>query len=318
MQFSTWSTLPEPCHPSRCNFLQEALLPAARLQVGPGDSQEPPWEISTAEGKAPGAGAGLVEQGGWHRCGPKRPFSSLQSMPHFTERETDVQRGGALCPSTQRPACRLWEVRAVNPVSGCVRGDSSSGAGAHLAAAQFPFWLHPGEGRLRRVCPELKQRQGDRDPQQRRRRAPCPPPREARCLLYLTRAGLAGAPRGVGSGSPGSWRRRQRVPGRTKPGPGLPRRRRRSWGWARPPRAGEDAGCGMQPPRPIAAREEGLVPWQQPMAAPGRGPAAAAGRRASGRVQGLRVQRGVNPLQGKGAPRGLGLRVPHTFRIKRP
>lgn len=102
---------------------------------------------------------------GWHRCGPKRPFSSLQAMPHLTEWETGVQRGGARSPSTHRPACRLWEVRAVNPVSGCVRGDSSSGAGVHLPAAQFPFWLHPAEAEAPESVPRAEaETRGQRPP----------------------------------------------------------------------------------------------------------------------------------------------------------
>ena len=57
VQFSARSTFPDSCHPSRCSFLQEALLPGLHPQAASGDSWEPPREISIAEGKAPIAGS---------------------------------------------------------------------------------------------------------------------------------------------------------------------------------------------------------------------------------------------------------------------
>lgn len=78
-------------------------------------------------------------------------------------------------------------------------------------------------------------------------------------------------PRSAGSGTPGSRRRGQGALKRTKPCAGLA-------GSAAAQDAGrdhreqgvgkrEDAGCRMQVLRPMTAREDGLVPWQQPMAA---------------------------------------------------
>ena len=57
VRFSAWSTFPDSCHPSRCSFLQEALLPGLHPQAASGDSWESPREISIAEEKAPIAGS---------------------------------------------------------------------------------------------------------------------------------------------------------------------------------------------------------------------------------------------------------------------
>lgn len=54
----------------------------------------------------------------------------LSFKPHVTEKEPDVQGGGALTPKHTAGLPADWEVRVWNPVGGCVRGPGSSYAGA--------------------------------------------------------------------------------------------------------------------------------------------------------------------------------------------
>lgn len=174
-----------------------------------------------------------------------------------------------------------------------------------------PFWLHPGDTEAPQCV--LAGEAEMETPSRGGGPAPCPPPREARRLLYLglgwqgRRGAWVPGLRGLGGGGRGLWGGQSPVPawpgGAAAPGAGRDHRERGRM---------RDAGCGMQAPWPIAAREDGLVPWQQPMAAPGRGPAAATGRRASGRVQGLRVQRkgGEPPPREGGASRSRTLCPP--------
>lgn len=143
-------------------------------------------------------------------------------------------------------------------------------------------------------------------------RAPCPPPGRARPLLYLTLAGLGEAPR-AGSWSHGAARRlrpRSRRPwaraaaGRGLRGSGVsavpargsgadkarcrPGRQHRGSGrWARPPLAGEDAGCRRcgQWKRGKTGWCHGNSQWRS-----GAGPGGRRQAWAFATVQGLRVR----------------------------
>lgn len=165
-------------------------------------------------------------------------------------------------------------------------------------------------------------------------RAPCPPPGRARPLLYLTLAGLGEAPR-AGSWSHGAARRlrpRSRRPwaraaaGRGLRGLGCAGKGLRSGqspvqAWQATPRlralgetTASGGGCGMQALRPMEAREDGLVPWQQPMAVRG-------GARRPPPGMGLRDGSGTACAVGEAPPprpRGQGPPCPPLhFAVKR-
>lgn len=179
---------------------------------------------------------------------------------------------------------------------------------------------------------------GWRTPAEAAAAPPALPPGKRARLLYLPRAGLAGAPWAwvllprrssagpaqipalLGRGGCGAWAPGLRCVRGTGGGLWGGQSPVRAWpGGAAAPGAGRDhrergrmRGCGMQTQRPMAAREDGLVPWQQPMAARGGDRRRLWGVGASARVQGLRVQ-GGDPHHGKGAPRGPRPRVPHPI-----
>lgn len=147
--------------------------------------------------------------------------------------------------------------------------------------------------------------------------APGPPPAPHRgSAAYCTSLGCAGGAAGRGLRC---RRRGRRAAGRTKPGPGLARRRRRS-------ELGETTasggGCGMRDAGAAANGGAGRRAGAMATAngGPGRGPAAAAGRRASGGFRDCACRGGGgggDPPPGKGAPRGLGRGAPSRSGVER-
>lgn len=218
----------------------------------------------------------------------------------------------------------------MKPVSGCVRG-----TGAHLPGTQFPLWSTLEEWRLQSVCRPVWQRRGggSRDPLQMWRPRPLPSTRES-APLTLSHSGWAGLgeapPAGSCSHGAARWPRpRSRRPwagaaaGRGLRGSGVsavpargsgadkarcrPGRQRHGSGlWARPPLAGEDAGCRHrgQWKRGKTGWCHGNSQWR-----PGAGPGG--GRRASG----LRARSGAAFAGGEAppSPQGQGPRVPHSI-----
>lgn len=130
-------------------------------------------------------------------------------------------------------------------------------------ASTFPRLSFPSgstlqKPRLRRVCPELKQRPGDRDPQQRRRTRP-PPSTQGSEPLTLSRSGWAGG------GAAGRGFRVSGVLAAQAEGSGADKARSRP-AQAAPPLLGlgettaSGGGCGMRDAAAAANRSAGRRP----------------------------------------------------------
>lgn len=113
----------------------------------------------------------------------------------------------------------------MKPLAGCVRGTGCSETGAHLPGTQFPLWPTLEKRRLQSVqaCAAERRGAGWRPPQSGGH-GPCPPPREARRLLYSTQAKLGWASRGAAIlGLPPCAQLRGPALDPGPPGPGRPR-----------------------------------------------------------------------------------------------
>ena len=181
----------------------------------------------------------------------------------------------------------------MKPVSGCLHGINCSNADAHLPGTQVLLWLRPEEteapacvltGAGERKGRRLRQGGGRtraalhpgkapayfislglgrlrcRGPGGSSLRAATPAPPKFPVLRgWGGRGARAPGLRGFGGADEGS------ALDKAQSGPRQAAPSLRALGET----TASGGGCGMQARRPMAAREDGLVPWQQPMAARG-------------------------------------------------
>lgn len=210
-------------------------------------------------------GAGSASLNSWH----PNPFTERKRNRPETHSHSPGTHSILLSDSPPPLMYHLLRIWVLAPVSVCECARVCSDSDAFLIQTQFPLSscsafesVLTGRGRAR-LCP----------PRRGRRTLTCIwASCEARASFLLS-ARPATQTWGVqvswglsSTGQGGVPEGQSPVPawpgGAAAPGAGRDHRKR----------AGEDAGCGMQALGPMAAREDELVPWQQPIATRGGDP----------------------------------------------